>query len=83
MPDPRLSRVGFSNPLGKLTAELPKTKVPEETKEILERKARAAGMGLSEYLRELAMINAHGQEYVESLYLERVRVVANSGEERG
>lgn len=79
---PSFARSGVTSPLGKLTAEFPKFKGPEDTKEILEREARAAGMSLAEFIRELCMVRAHGEEYVKSLYSARVDVVARKGEER-
>lgn len=69
--------------LGKRTAELPKLKVPEETKEILERRAKAAGMTLTEYMTWNALIHAHGIDEVEKLQVERLRVVAGMGDESG
>lgn len=75
-----LSRSGESSPLGKRTFELPKTKVPEETAEILMQRAKAVGMSLSEYLCWQSMIAAHGLEHVESLMRQRLAVVAGKRE---
>lgn len=75
------SRSGESSPLGKRTFEMPKHKVPEETGEILAQRAKAANMGLSEYLFWRSMIDAHGLEHVEKLQRERLRVVAGMGKE--
>lgn len=83
MTAPLLSRSGRSNPLGKMTAEIPKFRVPEETHEALEREARLAGLSLTEFIRELLMIRAHGEEEVASLYARRLAVVAGKGRERG
>lgn len=44
---PMLSRSGLSSPFGSLTAELPKMKLPELTKDILDREARKAGLNTS------------------------------------
>jgi hypothetical protein len=77
----RSSRSGVTSPLGKLTAEIPKLKVPEETREILEGEARKAGLTLSEFVRDLLIIRAHGEDAVKSLYARRVAVVAGTGGE--
>lgn len=74
---------GVSNPMGKLTAEIPKIKVTEETKEELERAARVAGMPLSEFIRWYLEIRAHGFDMVCKLHADRLRVVAGSGEVSG
>lgn len=79
--DTTLARNGTPNPLGKLTAEIPKFKVPEEVKEILEREAHEAGLDLSAFMRELAMVRALGCEQVKSLYADRVDVVVGKREE--
>ena len=81
MTDSALARNGTPNPLGKLTAEIPKFKVPEEVKEVLEREAREAGLDLTAFMRELATVRALGRERVKSLYAERIDVVAGKGEE--
>lgn len=78
---PAFSRTGSTSPLGKFTAEIPKLKVPEETREILDTEARRAGLSLSEFIRDLLIIRAHGKEMVRSLYAQRVDVVAGKGEE--
>ena len=77
-----LSRSGHSSPLGKSTAVV-KSKVPEETKEALEREARSAGMSLSELLREILIARAHGIDVLRSLYEQRLSVVSSTGPERG
>lgn len=81
-PVPTFSRTGFSSPLGKLTGEVPKVKVPEETLDILQTEARKAGLSLSEFVRDVLMVRAHGKEVVLSLYKRRLDVVASSGKER-
>lgn len=75
-----LSRSGSSSTLGKLSAEI-KTRVSEETHEALEHEARAAGMSLSEFVRELLLIRAHGIDMVRSLYADRLKLVAGIGQE--
>ena len=79
---PALSRSGQTSPLGKLTEPVGPFKIPIETKEILEREARRAGLTLNEFLRELAMIRAHGIEAMRRLYEERTAVVRGTEEER-
>lgn len=80
---PAFSRGTESNLIGKCTAELPKVKVPEETWEILTRRAKSAEMTLTEYLRMRAMIDAHGFETVSRMQGDRLRVVAGMGDEKG
>lgn len=76
------SRSGRTNPLGKMTAEVPKVKVPEETREILDSMAREAGMNLSEFIRMLLMVRAHGVDAILSMEKERMAVVVGSGGEK-
>lgn len=73
------SRSGASNVFGKLTAEVPKVKIPEATHEALERLSREAGLSLSEFVRELLMVRAHGLDMVSKLHADRLRVVAGMG----
>lgn len=79
----RLARSGVSSPLGKLTAEFPKFKGPEETFEAANLLAREAGMSLSEWLRTLVMVRVHGLETVTKMQEDRLRVVAGIGEVSG
>lgn len=79
----RFSRSGVSHPIGKFSADFPRFRGPEATKEILDRRAKQLGMSLAEYLRELAIVAAHGEEAVKSMYVRRIDVVARSGEETG
>lgn len=75
-----LSRNGTTNPLGKLSAEFT-VRVSEDTRDELERQARACGMGLGEFIREVLMIRAHGIEMVRSLYQRRLEMVSGNGVE--
>lgn len=77
----RASRSG--NPFGKLTAEIPKLKVPELTHEILEREAHSVGLSLSEFCRELLILRAHGLAEVIKVTSDRLAVVARSGGNEG
>lgn len=79
--DPAFSRTGTTSPLGKLTEPVGPYKLAPETKEILEREARRAGLTLNEFLRDLAMIRAHGAEVIAKLYDERIAVVRGKGGE--
>lgn len=77
-----LSRSGTTGPMGKLSAQISAFRVPEETRDELERQARDAGLGLSEYIREVLMIRAHGLDMVRSLYDRRLRMVAGMSDDR-
>lgn len=79
--DPMPSRSGVTHPLGKFTAKFPPWKGPESTKEILERKAARLGLSLAGYLRELAIVNAHGVDTLKSLHGARLEAVAGKGHE--
>jgi len=76
-----LSRSGTTSPIGKLTRPLGPYKVPEETAEILEQEARKAGLNLNEFLRDLAMIRAHGEDFMVNLHRHRIAVVLGKVEE--
>lgn len=76
-----LSRSGSTSPFGKLTATIATFRVSEETHDELERQARDAGLGLSEYVREVLMIRAHGVEMVRSLYERRLALVSGMSDE--
>lgn len=69
-----LCRSGASNPLGKLSAKV-ECRVSEDTRDELDRLARECGMGLSEYVRELLMIRAHGVDMVRTLYQRHLEMV--------
>jgi hypothetical protein len=81
--DTVFARSGHSSVLGGFTAEIPKLKIPEETKEILDREARKAGLNTSEFCKYVLMVRAHGQETLIRLEQERLAVVAGKGDERG
>lgn len=71
----RFSRSGRSHPLGKLIAELPKIRVSEGTRIELERRANAADMNLSEYIREVLLIHVHGKEAVMKMHKDRLDAI--------
>lgn len=54
----------------------------EDTHDELEFQAREAGMGLSEFIREVLMIRAHGIDMVRSLYERRLQLVAGMSDKR-
>ena len=77
--EPFFSRSGNTNPLGgTLDAEI-KTKVTVYLQEDVRRAASAAGMPVSEYVREVLMIAIYGADHVESLYRNRTRLIAGFG----
>lgn len=78
------SRSGETCIFGKCTAELPKVRVPDETAEIIRRKAIDSGYSsVTEYLKQLILINAHGLDTVLRLQQERIAKIAKSGDEKG
>lgn len=76
------ARSGNSLPMGKLTAEVPKFRVCEETFEEASRLAREAGMPLAEWVRNLVMIRVHGIDAVVRMHHARLSVVAGMGDEK-
>jgi predicted DNA-binding protein len=81
--NPAFSRSGLSSTLGAMTAEIPKIRLPEETKEILDREARKAGLNTSEFVRYLLMVRAHGVENMVSMEHQRLQIIAGIGNETG
>jgi hypothetical protein len=73
---PAFSRSGTSHPLGKFTALFPRFKGPEETHRILTELAVSQDMTLAEFIRELCIVRAHGEETVRSMHDSRIDVVA-------
>lgn len=73
------ARNNRTSPLGKMTAEISKMNIPEPTKDVLEDRARAQGMGVTEYARLVLMVHAHGVDYLLSLEKERLQVAALIG----
>lgn len=76
-----LSRNSSSGLLGKLTAEIPKSRCDEDTFEEATRLAKEAGMPLAEWVRNLVMIRVWGVERVASMHADRLRVVAGIGKD--
>jgi hypothetical protein len=77
-----MARTRASNAMGKLTAEI-KVRVDEVTKEELTRAAFEAGMGESEFIRELIMIRVRGFDYVIRVHKERMHMVAGIDPDEG
>ena len=80
---PSYSRGRSSCPFGKLSQVI-KTKIDENTEELAKRRARDLGYpGISEWLRDLIMVDVHGAEFMLSLYTSRlsrmVQVEAQTG----
>jgi hypothetical protein len=70
-----MARLINSGRFGKLTEEA-RTKIDVETKERLLQAANEAGMGESEFLRELILIRIRGFDYVTRIHKERMCLVA-------
>lgn len=58
--EPKFSRSGDTNPLGKNSEEV-KTLVPQELKDRLQALATVGGVNLSEYVREVLLAHVYGQ----------------------
>lgn len=80
---PVLSRNGISSVFGKLTAELPKMRISEETAEGLRRLSHDQDIPLAEYVRTLLDVHVHGEECVANVAAERVRCVVRKPPARG
>lgn len=79
----KFSRNNTSSLFGKLTHDLPKVSISEETYLILKKKASEAGMSsLVEYLRCKAEIDAHGLDTINRLQQNRMNKIATMGQER-
>lgn len=78
-----LSRSGESHPLGKLTYDLPRTKVCDDAGQVVAQRAHALGMSLAEYVRWVMTIHALGPDHVESVLVRRVEVAGRIGKAPG
>lgn len=77
---PSLSRSGFTGPLGKLDAVLPKIRISTDTLKVLRHKASEEGLAFSEYVRIRLDCVAFGVDHVATIAADRVRRVgANVG----
>lgn len=79
--DEAFARSGLTSPFGGMTAEIPKIRVPEDTKDALEKEARKAGLNLSEFVRYLLMVRAHGVDVMVSMEQQRLEIIAGNGRE--
>ena len=79
----KFSRTGFTSPLGKLDSELPKIKVPEALQLSVMQSAHESGLSVSEYIREVMMIQEFGADVVASMYQRRTQRIARKGVEMG
>lgn len=70
-----LSRSGFSNPRGKLSSELPKVRVTDETLAMLQLRAAEHGIPLSELIRVVLECLVFGTNEVANSQADRVRRV--------
>lgn len=77
--EPAFSRKGISSPFGKFTATFPRFKGPEETHQKLTEIAAENGMTLAEFIREMCIVRAHGEEAVRSVHVQRIAVVTGKG----
>lgn len=80
--EPMAARNGVTSPFGKLTVAVGPYKLPEETVAILDTEAAKLGISRNEFLRDLAIVRAHGKDAVQSVHIHRVTVVAGKVEER-
>lgn len=81
MSDALFSRTGVTSPFGKLTVPVGPYKLPEDTVAIIDSEAAKLGITRNEFLRDLAMVRAHGKDTVQSVHINRVTVVAGMVEE--
>ncbi|OGT57551.1 MAG: hypothetical protein A3E01_08415 [Gammaproteobacteria bacterium RIFCSPHIGHO2_12_FULL_63_22] len=79
--DPAFSRNGSTSPFGKLTEQIPAIRLSGETKAALEHEARRVGLPLQEFVRELLVVRAHGEDTVKMMYARRVVVVSGKSRE--
>jgi hypothetical protein len=75
---PLLARNGIGHPLGKMTAELGRVRMNEETLLALQAKAVEHGMTLSEYVRVVLECAVFGADVMASIAADRIRRVGLS-----
>lgn len=78
MTDDGLSRPQLSNPFGKNTAEV-KALVDEGTRDALSALAFAAGLTVSEYVRNLLLLHVHGHATMLRVHSQRTTGMAGTG----
>lgn len=79
-PSAAYSRGPNSCPLGKLTRTA-KTRLDDATMDRAEQIAHEHGMGLSEWMRDLVMVAAWGEDHLRSVYERRLAAVSRKGPE--
>ncbi len=75
--EPMASRTGSSDPIGKLDDTIDSFRINGETKAILQLQAVRCGMSLSEYLRFVLDVQAHGIDRLRSLNSRKFDLVGN------
>lgn len=78
MAEPRLSRPPMVTPWGKCDAAI-KTMVPEEVLDRLQERAKHAGVGLSEVVRNVLLRDVFGDAQVESFLIDQFRSTVRTG----
>jgi hypothetical protein len=76
------SRSAQYSPFGKCDTEV-KAHVPSEVADLAQKKARMLGVPISEYMRDLLIVNLYGVEHVRKLQEERLNVLAQNGPTKG
>lgn len=79
----KFSRSGVTSLRGKRTRRID-FRVTEETGDLLQMRAMEAGLPLSEYLNEVALLITNGVDAIEQAYIDRTRTIADalSGDKR-
>lgn len=75
---PLLSRTGATNPLGKLTFEVPKLMVPDPVGVKLTELAAAEGLPLSEFVRDLLTVRCFPVDELAKLHAARLQRIAGN-----
>jgi hypothetical protein len=74
------SRSAQYSAFGKCDTEV-KTHLPSDVAELAQKKARLLGVPISEYVRDLLIVNLYGIEHVRKLQEDRLKVLASNGPE--
>lgn len=78
-----LASRGFSDPLGKLDDRIEEFRIDSETKALLALQAAQAGKPLSEFIRFVLQVQAHGLDRIRMLHLRKFDLVGNVSALRG
>ncbi|KVP90726.1 hypothetical protein WJ95_09485 [Burkholderia ubonensis] len=76
-----MARPRSSNVLGKLTENI-QIRIDADTRDELDRLAGDIGISLAEFIRDLLMIRAYGQDHMCRLHKTRTAAVAGTSPER-